>query len=110
MEYKIDTIKLTECIDRCLDLSMDARLQLAEQKGYNKRAKSLRARLQELIVIRFETNTEQLKSANAALGEVNTKLKSDLEAINEAAATLQAIANLVKILSDLASSIAAVVL
>lgn len=94
-DFRIDIPKLASSAERCFDLSADGRLSDERQRSYLLKGKQLRVRLRDAVVIRFETETAHLKLANSALSDVNTKLQSELDAINRAAETIQAVADLV---------------
>jgi hypothetical protein len=98
MNEKVDSVALTEVIDRCLDYSMDGRFTQDLRAEFLVVAKRLRGSLLNLLSARFDEGTQQLEEANAELTVVNTHLKKEAETLASAA---QTIADLNKLIGSL---------
>jgi hypothetical protein len=61
---KVDTVKLTELINKCIDLSMDGRLNSSEQKAFLAQSKRMRGYLLNLLTAEFDDDTPQVLTAN----------------------------------------------
>ena len=66
MKEKVDSVTLTEVIDRCLDYSMDGRFTQTQRTKFLALAKRLRGSLLNLLSARFDEGTEGLAEANAS--------------------------------------------
>lgn len=98
MSDRVDSVTLTEIIDRCLDFSMDGRFTQSQRSKFLALAKRLRGSLLNLLSARFEEGTEALEQANADLTKINTRLKKETETLAKAA---QMLADLAKLVSSL---------
>ena len=101
MSEKVDSITLTEVIDRCLDYSMDGRFSQAQRTKFLAVAKRLRGSLLNLLSARFDEGTAGLKQANDDLTAVNKGLKKEADTLEKAAQTLADLTKLVGALDKL---------
>jgi hypothetical protein len=101
MNEKVDSITLTDIIDRCLDYSMDGRFTQAQRTKFLTVAKRLRGSLMNLLSARFEEGTPGLTEANNDLATVNKTLKKEADTLANAAQTLADLTKLVGSLDKL---------
>jgi hypothetical protein len=103
MNDRVDSVTLTEVIDRCLDYSMDGRFTQERRSEFLALAKRLRGSLLNLLSARFNAGTPGLQQANADLTTINTRLKAEAETLAKAAQVLADLAKLVASLDKLLS-------
>lgn len=101
MNERVDSVTLTEVIDRCLDYSMDGRFTQSQRSKFLTLAKRLRGSLLNLLSARFDEGTPGLKQANADLAAISKRLKKEAETLAQAAQTLADLTKLVGALDKL---------
>ena len=98
---KVDTTTLTDIIDQCFDLSMDARFSDGQQKMFLAEGKRLRGLLMNLLSAQFDDGTPTVIAANNQLDLVNTSLSDSAAVLANAADRLNQVATLVANLDKL---------
>jgi hypothetical protein len=101
MKAKVDSVTLTDVIDRCLDYSMDGRFKQLQRTRFLAIDKRLRGSLVNLLSARFEEDTDGLKEANDDLTTVNKRLKKTADTLENTAETLADLTKLVGALDKL---------
>lgn len=97
----IDTVALTEIINRCFELSMDGRLSDFQRNSFLVEGKRLRGHLMNLLSAQFDEDSEEFKQASKRLKTVNTEIRDGAAVLARTAAVLNNIANLVGTLDKL---------
>lgn len=101
MSAKVDSVTLTEVIDRSLDYSMDGRFTQTQRTTFLAVAKRLRGSLLNLLSARFQEGTAVLEQANDDLAAVNQGLRKEADTLAKAAQTLADLGKLVGSLDKL---------
>lgn len=97
----VDAKRLTSCIQKCFMLSLDDRLNDAEQKQMNVLGKQLRGSLINLLSAIFGDGVEQVEAANQQLQAINQHLSDTNDVINKIADTVERVTKLVQALDSL---------
>ncbi|BBO16596.1 conserved hypothetical protein [Candidatus Brocadia pituitae] len=98
---KITNTELAQLVERCFDLSMDARLNINERKDFLAIGKRLRGSLLNLLSAQFKDNTQAVIDANNQLKVLNAKLQDTISVLQNIAQVITQLGSLVKILDDL---------
>jgi len=100
---RIDGKQLVQCINFCLDLSMDGRLTDQQQSEALALAKRLRGSLMNLLTAEFPKDSVAVKEATEKLKSANEMLKQTKEQIDKFANTVAAVNEVLSKLDGLLS-------